>query len=141
MREINEITGEIVDAAYRLHSRLGPGLIESAYRLILARDLESRGLQVEQEKQITFNYEGLAITNGFRVDLLVESCVVVELKSLEKLAPVHMRQTLTYLRLLDLPVGLLINFGVARLVDGLQRIVNDRSSRAATSILPSRRSA
>lgn len=141
MWEINDITGEIVDAAYRLHSRLGPGLIESAYRLILAQDLETRGLRVEKERQISFEYEGISITNGFRVDLLVESCVVVELKSLEKLAPVHTRQILTYLRLLDLPIGLLINFGAARLGDGLQRVVNNRSSRAATSILPHRRSA
>jgi iron complex transport system substrate-binding protein len=139
MREINEITGEIVDAAYRLHSRLGPGLMESAYRLILAHDLENRGLRVEPERQITFEYEGMSIANGFRVDLLVENCVIVELKSLEKLAPVHMRQILTYLRLMDLPVGLLINFGVARLDDGLQRVVNNRSSRAATIIVPSRR--
>jgi GxxExxY protein len=139
MREINEITGEIVDAAYKLHSRLGPGLMESAYRLILTRDLERRGLHVEPESQITFAYEGLVIANGFRVDLLVEKRVVVELKSLEKLAPVHTRQLLTYLRLLDLPIGLLINFGAARLDDGLQRVVNKRSSLAPISIVPGRR--
>jgi GxxExxY protein len=81
VREINQITREIVDAAYKLHSRLGPGLMESAYRLILAHDLESRGLQVAQEAQITVAYEGITIANGFRVDLLVESSVVVELKS------------------------------------------------------------
>lgn len=129
MSEINRITGEIVDAAYKL---------ESAYRLILARDLESRGLRVEQERPITFTYEGLTIVNGFRVDLLVDECVVVELKSLERLAPVHTRQVLTYLRLLDLPVGLLINFGAARMGDGLQRIVNKRSSRALASIVAGR---
>lgn len=139
MHDINRISGEVVDAAYKLHTRLGPGLMESAYRLILAHDLESRGLQVVQEAPITFEYEGMTIANGFRVDLLVESCVVVELKSLEKLAPVHTRQILTYLRLLDLPVGLLINFGAARLEDGLTRIINNRSSLAATSIVPSRR--
>lgn len=136
MHDINQITGEIVDAAYKLHSRLGPGMMESAYRLILTRDLENRGLHVEQESQITFTYEGLVIENGFRVDLLVEKCVVVELKSLERLAPVHTRQVLTYLRLLDLPIGLLINFGAARLNDGLQRVVNKRSSFAPTSIVP-----
>lgn len=138
MREINEITGEIVDAAYRLHSRFGPGMIETAYRLILAHDLKQRGLHVEQEKQVTFEYEGISLANAFRVDLLVEERVVVELKSLEKLAPVHTRQILTYLRLLDLPVGLLINFGEARLNDGLHRIVNNRASGAAASIVPSR---
>lgn len=78
MHDINQITGQIVDASYKLHSHLGPGLMESAYRLILTRDLESRGLHVEQESQITFTYEGLLITNGFRVDLLVENCSVVE---------------------------------------------------------------
>lgn len=140
MHDINQITGQVVDAAYKLHSRLGPGLMESAYRLILARDLESRGLHVAQESQITFEYEGISIANGFRVDLLVESCVVVELKSLERLAPVHTRQVLTYLRLLDLPIGLLINFGAARLDDGLQRVINKRSSLAAASIVAGRRS-
>jgi GxxExxY protein len=140
MHDINQITGQIVDAAYKLHSRLGPGLMESAYRLILTRDLQSRGLHVEQESQITFTYEGLVIANGFRVDLLVEKCVVVELKSLERLAPVHTRQILTYLRLLDLPIGLLINFGAARMDNGLQRVVNKRSSLAATSIFPGRHS-
>lgn len=140
MRDINQITGEIVDAAYRLHSRFGPGMIETAYRLILAHDLEKRGLRVEQEKQVTFEYEGILIANAFRVDLLVDESVVVELKSLEKLAPVHTRQILTYLRLLDLPVGLLINFGEARLNDGLQRVVNNRASAAEASIVPSRRS-
>jgi GxxExxY protein len=139
MRDINEITGEIVDAAYRLHSRFGPGMIETAYRLILAHDLERRGLHVEQEKQVTFEYQGLSIANAFRVDLLIEQSVVVELKSLEKLAPVHTRQILTYLRLLDLPIGLLINFGEARLNDGLHRIVNNRASRAEASIVPGRR--
>jgi GxxExxY protein len=140
VREINQITREIVDAAYKLHSRLGPGLMESAYRLILKHDLESRGLQVAPEAPITFEYEGITIANGFRVDLLVERSVVVELKSLERLAPVHTQQILTYLRLLDLPVGLLINFGAARMDDGLKRIINKRSSLAATSIVPSRHS-
>lgn len=136
--EINQITGVVVDAAYKLHSSLGPGLIESAYRLALSADLTRRGLQVEQEKQVSFEYEGLTIANGFRVDLLVEGLVVVELKSLERLAPVHRRQILTYLRLLDLPIGLLINFGAASMNDGLHRIVNDRSALAAASIVTSR---
>jgi iron complex transport system substrate-binding protein len=112
--------------------------MESAYRLILTRDLERRGLQVEQERQITITYEGLLIPNAFRVDLLVEKCVVIELKALDRLAPVHTRQILTYLRLLDLPVGLLINFGAARMREGLQRVVNKRSSLASTSIVPGR---
>ena len=140
MHGINQITGQVVDAAYKLHTRLGPGLIESAYRLALAADLSKRGLQVEQEKQISFEYEGISIINAFRVDLLIEGRVVVELRSLEKLAPVHTRQILTYLRLLDLPIGLLINFGAVSMNEGLHRIVNDRSSLARATIVANRRS-
>jgi iron complex transport system substrate-binding protein len=139
MRDINDVTGEVVDAAYRLHTRFGPGLLESAYRGVLARDLERRGLQVEQEKPISFEYDGMTIENAFRIDLLIESRVVVELKSLEKLAPVHAKQVLTYLNLLNLPIGLLINFGAVRLKDGMHRIINDRASTALECIVPRRR--
>ncbi len=128
MDDINQITGEIVDCAYRLHNRLGPGLMESVYQTVLAQALEQRGLRVEREKAVSFEYDGMRFENGFKVDLLVERRVVVELKSVEKLAPVHAKQVLTYLRLLDQPVGLLINFGAARLNDGLHRIVNARST-------------
>jgi GxxExxY protein len=136
MYDINQITGEIVDAAFKLHSRLGPGLMESAYRLALAADLGRRGLAVEQERQISFNYDGMLIPNAFRVDPMVDGRVVVELKSVEKLAPIHAKQVLTYLNLLDLPVGLLINFGAMRLKDGIHRIINDRASHAHNSIVP-----
>ena len=134
MRDINQITGQIVDAAYHLHTQIGPRLLESAYEAILARALENRGLTVERQKSINFHFDGMEIENAFKVDLLVGSQVVVELKSVEKLAPVHIKQTLTYLRLLDLPVGLLINFGAARLKDGLHRIVNDRAPLATATI-------
>lgn len=138
MRDINHISGEVVDAAYRLHTRLGPGLFESVYEAILARSLEHRGLRVERQAAIHFEFEGMRFDEGFRADLLVEGSVIVELKSVEKLAPVHIKQVLTYLRILDLPIGLLINFGAARLKDGVQRIVNDRSSLAETAIVPAR---
>jgi GxxExxY protein len=124
MRDIDEITGEIVDAAFKLHTRLGPGLLESVYEMVLAKELERRGLKVERQKPISFEFDGLHFEDGFRVDLLVEGVVVVELKSVEKLAPVHGKQILTYLRLLNLPVGLLINFGASTLKEGLQRVVN-----------------
>ncbi|MFL5382394.1 MAG: GxxExxY protein [Longimicrobiaceae bacterium] len=124
MRTTNEITGEIVDVAYRLHSRLGPGLLESVYETVLAGLLQDRGLHVERQKAVSFEFEGHVFDDGLRVDLFVEHAVVVELKSVEKLAPVHMKQVLTYLRLLNLPVGLLINFGADRLKDGLQRVTN-----------------
>lgn len=124
MKTTNEITGEIVDVAYRLHSRLGPGLLESVYETVLAGLLQERGLHVERQKVVSFEFEGHVFDEGLRVDLFVEHSVVVELKSVERLAPVHMKQVLTYLRLLNLPVGLLINFGADRLKDGLQRVTN-----------------
>lgn len=124
VRDIDEITGEIVDAAYHLHTRLGPGLLESVYEAVLVAQLERRGLWVERQKLVGFEFDGLQFDEGFRVDLLVEGGVVVELKSVETLAPVHSKQVLTYLRLLDLRVGLLINFGAPTLKEGLHRIVN-----------------
>jgi GxxExxY protein len=104
---------------------LGPGLLESVYEIILAHELEKIGFFVERQKPISLEYDGLFFEEGFRVDILVEKRVVVELKSVEKLIPVHYKQVLTYLRLLDLQVGLLINFGTPLLKDGLHRIVNN----------------
>jgi GxxExxY protein len=123
-RPLDDITGEIVDAAYKLHVGLGPGLLESVYEIVLARDLERRGLKVERQKSISFGYDGLQFVDCLRVDLLVASCVPVEIKSVERLAAVHPKQLLTYLRLLSLPVGLLINFGASTLKEGLHRVVN-----------------
>jgi len=123
--ELDDVTGTIVDAAVKLHQGLGPGLLESVYETVLARDLERRGLRVERQKTVVFEYDGLRFDEGLRVDLLVEQMVVVELKSVETLASVHKKQVLTYLRLLNLPVGLLINFGAPTLKEGLHRIVND----------------
>lgn len=124
MRQLNEITGAIVDTSLKIHRELGPGLLESVYEMVLAHALERRGLPVERQKVIRFEYDGLVFDEGLRLDLLVDGCVVVELKSVERLAPVHHKQVLTYLRLLQLPVGLLINFGGATLKEGLHRIVN-----------------
>jgi GxxExxY protein len=139
MKDINQITGVIVDAAYDLHTQIGPGLLESAYEAILARDLEQRGFSVERQRSVSFEFRGMRFVDAFRVDLLVEGVVVVELKSVEKLAPVHTKQILTYLRLMELPVGLLINFGAARLKEGVTRIVNDRSPLAEAAIVAGRR--
>ena len=138
MREINQITGEIVDAAYLLHKELGPGLVEGVYQMVLIQALERRGLKVEHEKWVSFEVDGMKFENGFRVDLLVDDCVVVELKSVEKLAPVHAKQILTYLRLLNLPVGLLINFGAATFKEGVHRIVNGRAPSVDSAILGDR---
>jgi len=123
-KSLDDVTGEIVDAAYKLHTGLGPGLLESVYETVLARDLQRRGLRVERQKSVAFDYDDLHFDDGLRVDLLVESRVVVEIKSVERLLPVHPKQVLTYLRLLNLSVGLLINFGAPTLKEGLKRIVN-----------------
>lgn len=123
-RDIDEITGIIVDSAYKLHIGLGPGLLESVYQALLAQALEQRGLSVEREKVISFEFDGLKFDQGLRVDLLVENKVVVELKSTEKNVPLYGKQVMTYIRLLNLPVGLLINFGTYNFKDGIQRVVN-----------------
>ena len=124
MRELDDITGEIVDAALRIHRDLGPGLLESVYEAVLARALAKRGFQVERQRDIRFEYEEMVFEEGFRTDLVVDNRVIVELKSVERLAPVHSKQLLTYLKLTKTPVGLLINFGAATLREGLHRIVN-----------------
>ena len=135
LQSLDDITGAIVDAAFKLHVALGPGLLESVYQAILASDLERRGLMVEQQRSVPFEFEGMKFSQGLSVDLLVAGSIVVELKSQEKLAPVHFKQVLTYLRLLDLPVGLLINFGAATLKEGLHRIVNNYDPTQPTKIL------
>jgi GxxExxY protein len=129
--ELDDITGAIVDSAMKIHIDLGPGLLESVYEMVLAKALQRRGFQVERQKPIRFEYDGIWFEEGFRVDLLVEGRVIVELKSVEKLAPVHSKQLLTYLRLMNLPVGLLINFGEATLKQGLHRVVNKLDSSAS----------
>jgi iron complex transport system substrate-binding protein len=122
MEDMDEITGVIIEEALRVHRGLGPGLLESVYRVVLAR---ARGVTVEEHKAVRFVFDGIEFDQGFRVDLLVERVVVVELKSVERLAAVHGKQLLTYLRLLNLPVGLLLNFGAATLKEGLRRVVNN----------------
>jgi iron complex transport system substrate-binding protein len=106
--ELDEITGAAVDAAVKLHTRLGPGLLESVYEIVLARGLARQGFVVERQKPVSFEYEGLLFADGLRIDLLINSTVVIEIKSVERLLPVHPKQLLTYLRLLNLPVGLLL---------------------------------
>ena len=129
--ELDEITGAIIEEAIKIHRELGPGLLESVYEVVLARALQRRGLRVVTQKPISFEYDGMFFEEGFRADLLVEEVVVVELKSIEKLNPVHGKQLLTYLRLMNLHVGLLINFGEATLKDGLHRVVNNLTPSAS----------
>ena len=122
---INDLTATIIGAAIKVHRALGPGLLESAYRICLAYELEKLGLKVEQEKPVPLIYEGVRLECGFRADLLVEGLVVVECKAREKLHPVDKAQVASHLRLLGLQVGLLINFHELVLKDGLHRIVNN----------------
>ena len=121
---INEISGMIVDAAFKVHSTLGPGLLESVYEAVLEKELLKRGLRVRRQVPVPIRYEDLTFDEGFRADLIVEECIVVELKSVEQLHPVHAKQVLTYCRLLDFRLGLLINFGAALLKDGIKRVAN-----------------
>ena len=120
------ITGAVIDASIKIHRELGSGLLESVYEAVLARDLSRRGFSVERQKTVAFDYDGMHFEEGLRKDLLVNgSCVVLELKSVEKLSPVYSKQLLTYLRHMKLPVGLLINFEASTLKEGLQRVVNN----------------
>jgi GxxExxY protein len=121
--ETNVITGEIVRAAMTVHSALGPGLLESAYRICLAHELTKRGLQVIQEKPVQIRYDGVILCTAFRADLLVEGRVLVELKAVEKMRSLYQSQLLSYLKLSELRTGLLINFNVRHLRHGIKRMV------------------
>ena len=125
MPDFDELTERIIGTAIKIHRELGPGLFESVYEAVLARALAREGLAVERQRPIGFSYDGMTFDEGFRADLVVENKVLIELKSVAKLAPVHGKQLLTYLRLARLPVGLLLNFGEGTLRDGLRRITND----------------
>lgn len=120
----NEITKQIVDAAYHLHTALGPGLLETVYEVALAHELQKRGLRVRRQAPIPIQYAGLKFDEGFRADLLVEDCVLVELKSVEKNHPIHPKQLRTHLVLAGLQLGLVLNFGLERIKDGITRVVN-----------------
>jgi GxxExxY protein len=120
----NDVSGAIVDAAVKVHMALGPGLLESAYEAVLAYELEQRGLRVTRQQPIQIVYESLTVNDAFRADLIVEDLVIVELKSVELIHPVHKKQLLTYLRLSGKPLGLLINFGARLLRGGVTRMVN-----------------
>jgi len=123
--ELNEISAQVVDAAIRVHSVLGPGLLENAYEACLAHELQKRGLSVERQLGLPVVYEGVRIDLGYRLDLLVEQRVIVELKAVDTLTRLHQAQLLSYLKLSGKKVGLLINFNVLRLKNGLKRMAND----------------
>jgi GxxExxY protein len=120
----NEIAKQIVDVAFKIHTTFGPGLLESVHETIMAYELQKRGLRVQRQQAIPVVYEDVRMDLGFRADLIVEGKVVVEIKSVEAIAPVHKKQLLTYLRLTDKRLGLLINFNVELIKNGISRVVN-----------------
>ncbi|MRR06902.1 MAG: GxxExxY protein [Deltaproteobacteria bacterium] len=123
--DLNRISSEIISAAVAVHRELGPGLLESVYQSCMIVELYQRGFSFESEVAFPVLYRGIKVNEeGFRLDLLVEKSVIVELKSVEKIMPVHQKQLLTYLRLTKKPLGLLINFNATKLVDGITRIAN-----------------
>lgn len=124
--EENQIGTLIVDCAVHLHQALGPGLLESVYEALLARQLEKRGLGVRRQVGVPIRYEGETFDEGFRADMIIEGKVLVELKSVERINPAHRKQVLTYLRLSGLKLGYLLNFGEALMKDGITRTVNGR---------------
>jgi GxxExxY protein len=126
----NEIAKVVVDAAYQVHVRLGPGLLESVYEVVLAYELKKRGLKVLRQQPISIEYDSLKFDEGFRADMVVEDKVILELKSIESVLRVHKKQLLTHLRLADKRLGLLINFGDELIRDGISRVVNGLSETA-----------
>ncbi|MEP6821478.1 MAG: GxxExxY protein [Chthoniobacterales bacterium] len=120
----NEVAKHVLDAAFIVHTKLGPGLLESVYEVVLAHELRKGGILVERQKPIGIQYDGLIFDEGFRADLVVGALVIVELKSVEVVAPVHAKQLLTQLRLSGLKLGLLINFGETYLKHGIKRVIN-----------------
>jgi GxxExxY protein len=122
--EVHKITGDIVDAAYHLHAELGPGLFESVYEAVLADVLTAKGHAIQRQVPVAIRFGGKVYDEGFRADLIVGGCVIVEVKSVERLAPVHKKQVMIYLKLTRFPVGLLINFGGELLKGNIERLAN-----------------
>lgn len=135
LKDIDEISGDVVDLAIRVHRELGPGLLESVYETILAGRLSDMGYSTARQVPVGIEFDGVQFENAFRIDLLVDDRLIVEIKSIERLAPVHAKQLLTYLRLTKQPVGLLINFGGETLKEGLRRLVNNHHSSAISAPL------
>ena len=125
MLKENEIAKLVVDAAYHVHTKLGPGLLESVYEVVLAHEIEKRGLAIKRQVSRPIQYDELVFDEGFRADIVVEDSVILELKSVEAVASVHKKQLLTYLKLADKRLGLLLNFGAPLIKKGIFRIVNN----------------
>ena len=122
---IEHLASEVVDCGIKIHKHFGPGLLESVYEAVLADGLAQRGFHVERQKSIDIEFEGRVLRDGFRLDLLIEDCLIVELKASEQMLPLHSKQLLTYLRLTNRPLGLLMNFGLETMRDGIRRVANN----------------
>ena len=125
MKALDELSYKVIGCAIEVHRTLGPGLLESAYEKALMHELKLNNIPVKSQVEVSMNYKGVDIGEGLRIDLLIDNQLIVELKSVEEFKPVHYKQLLTYLKLMDKQVGLLINFIVSNLTDGVKRIVND----------------
>jgi GxxExxY protein len=126
--EIEELARRTIDCGFRIHKELGPGLLENVYETVLAAALVRMGLKVERQKPIPIVFDGIVIADACRADLIVDDALIVEVKSIERLAPVHSKQLLTYVRLMEQPVGLLMNFGCETFREGVKRVVNGPSA-------------
>lgn len=120
----NELSSKIIGASIEVHKQLGPGLLESTYEVCLGHELKSMGLEVKQQIPLPVIYKDIKLNAGYRIDMIVENKIIVEIKSVDALAPIHTAQILTYLKLKDLKLGLLINFNEIKVVDGIKRIIN-----------------
>jgi iron complex transport system substrate-binding protein len=134
MQDLEELARTVVDAGFKLHFDLGPGMLESVYEALLSAKLTAGGLDIDRQKPIPIEYDGIKLVEGFRADLVVGGRLIIEIKSVEQLAPVHSKQLLTYLRLTKQPLGLLMNFGAATFREGVKRVVNSHSNFAASRL-------
>jgi GxxExxY protein len=131
--EKNQVSGTIIDCALKVHTALGPGILESVYETCLAHELRKAGLRVRTQVPVPVVYDGLKLESGLRLDLLVEEVVIVEVKAIEALAPIHTAQLLSYLKLMNLQLGLLLNFNVVHMREGWKRVVNNFKSSASSA--------
>jgi GxxExxY protein len=138
MAEVEALATEAVDCGLQIHRELGPGLLESVYEAVLQATLRERGIEAQRQHPIPIEYRGMRLPDAFRADLLVGGLLIIEVKSVERLAPVHGKQLLTYLRLTSRPVGLLMNFGAPTFREGLKRIVNDHRETSRSPLLVNR---
>jgi GxxExxY protein len=133
-RDVEELAALAIDCGLKIHRDLGPGLLESVYEILLAASLAKHGLLVERQKPLDIEHDGMVLRRGFRIDLFVEKELIIEVKSLEKLAPIHGKQLLTYLRLSKKPLGLILNFGAATFREGIKRVANNHTAFASSRL-------